>query len=169
MKFQFRIARDLLDSIHEDLSRPHPVARERVGFIGCRVGVGSTTQVVIAESYAPIDDADYLPSPTMGALMGPAAIRKALQHCYRTKSAIFHVHRHEHRGLPSFSLVDVRENAKFIPDFWKVAPARPHGAIVLSWDRARAALWDPHTGAPVPLDSITAIDFPCRRLGSTYG
>jgi hypothetical protein len=169
MKFLFRIARELLDRIHEDLSRPHPVARERVGFIACRVGAASTTQVVIAESYATVDDADYLACSTMGALMGPAAIRKALQYCYRTKSAMFHVHRHEHRGLPSFSPVDVRENAKFIPDFWKVAPDRPHGAIVLSWDRARAAVWDPHTRVPVPLGSITAIGFPCRRLGAAHG
>jgi hypothetical protein len=169
MKFQFRITQELLNRIHQDLSRPHPVAQERVGFIVCRVGAASTTQIMIAESYVPVDDADYLASRTMGALMGPAAIRKALQHCYQTKSAMFHVHRHEHRGLPSFSPVDVRENAKFIPDFWKVAPARPHGAIVLSWDRACAAVWDPNTRAPVPLTSITAIGFPCRRLGAAYG
>lgn len=169
MNIQFRIAQELLDRIHEDLSRPHPVAQERVGFIACRVGAASTTQIMIAESYAPVDDADYLPSRTMGALMGPAAIRKALQHCYRTKSAMFHVHRHEHGGLPSFSPVDVRENAKFIPDFWKVAPVRPHGAIVLSWDRAHGTVWDPNTRAPVPLDPITAIGFPCRRMGVAYG
>ena len=102
-------------------------------------------------------------------MLNAAAFRESLQYSYRNRAAMFHVHRHEHRGLPSFSPVDVRENAKFIPDFWKVAPARPHGAIVLSWNRACASVWDPYTRAPVPLGSITAIGFPCRRLGAAYG
>lgn len=169
MRYMFRIDQGLLDQIHEDLSRPHPFAAERVGFIACRIGVAPAAEVLVAQTYVPVEDADYLPSAAMGALMGPAAIRKALQHCYGTKCAMFHVHRHEHAGLPSFSPIDVRENAKFIPDFWKVAPTRPHGAIVLSWDRACAAVWPPQVRKPLTLESITAVGFPCRRLGAAHG
>src|SRR6266700_931990 len=53
MKFQFRITQELLNRIHQDLSRSHPVAQERVGFIVCMVGAASTTQIMIAESYVP--------------------------------------------------------------------------------------------------------------------
>src|SRR5262245_17150916 len=46
--------------------------------------------------------------------------------------ALLHVHTHGGRGIPGFSGVDVRENAKFVPDFLEVAPQCVHGAIVLS-------------------------------------
>lgn len=169
MTYTFRITHRLLAEIHADLSRPHPFAHERVGFIRCRIGAGDTHQVVLAESYGPIKDEDYLESDRMGALMGPAAIRKALQESYRSTAAMFHVHRHEHRGVPTFSPVDTRENAKFIPDFWKVAPMSPHGAIVLSWDRAHGMVWDLEARTPMPLRGITAVGFPLRRLGAHHG
>ena len=52
-------------------------------------------------------------------------------------------------GVPDFSGIDMRENAKFVPDFCKVAPQCLHGAIVLSDNAARGQVWldrnRPHT------------------------
>ena len=48
---------------------------------------------------------------------------------------------HEHSGRPSFSRTDLREQIKFVPDFFKVRPQLPHGAIVLSHDRAAGRVW----------------------------
>jgi hypothetical protein len=57
-----------------------------------------------------------------------------------------HVHVHEHSGRPAFSFVDRREQRQFVPDFFKVRREIPHGAIVLSHDRAIGSLWlDPDT------------------------
>lgn len=168
MKYGFRITHELLSQIHADLSRPHRFAFERVGFIRCQVGIHGDRCVVLAESYQPIEDDDYLESDTMGALMGPAAIRKALQEAYRGGFSMFHVHRHDHHGVPEFSRVDVQENAKFVPDFWKVAPTRPHGAIVLSWNAATGAAWDPVLLTPIPLSDITSIGSTLVCLGGSH-
>jgi len=37
----------------------------------------------------------------------------------------FHVHTHGRSGVPDFSGTDVRENAKFVPDFFKVLRNAP--------------------------------------------
>jgi len=65
-------------------------------------------------------------------MVGSAAISKALEIAYGSKASMFHVHLHEHLGTPRFSPTDTRESAKFVPDFFKVAPGMPHGAIVWS-------------------------------------
>lgn len=48
---------------------------------------------------------------------------------------------HEHRGRPTFSPTDRREQLNFVPDFFKVRPQMPHGAVVLSHDMANGRLW----------------------------
>jgi hypothetical protein len=51
------------------------------------------------------------------------------------------VHMHEHKGQPGFSSTDRREQLKYVPDFFKVRRQLPHGAIVLSHDRAIGRAW----------------------------
>jgi hypothetical protein len=40
-----------------------------------------------------------------------------------------------------FSGIDLREQAKFAPDFFKVCPQMPHGAIVLNAKAATGRVW----------------------------
>ena len=77
--------------------------------------------------------------------------------------ALFHVHSHGGRGFPQFSGVDIRENAKFIPDFFKVAPQMPHGAIVLSSDSARGQMWVERRRAYLPITEFTEVGMPTRH------
>lgn len=157
MKAVFRINRTLVDQIHEDLSRPHRFAHERVGFVACKTAALQDGLLVLAESYRPIHDDDYEDDRTVGAMMGPGAIRKALQFAFQNPVAMFHVHRHEHRGQPGFSRTDARESAKFVPDFWKVRPSLPHGAIVLSLDGIAGSWWDPATRQIQPIDEFAIL------------
>ena len=168
MNYQFRIAEGLLAAIHADLSRPHAHAYERVGFIHCRFGAGPHRSVILAQDYASVADADYLESEEMGAVMGPTAIRLALQAVYRHQGPVFHVHRHDHDGIPGFSRVDLRESAKFVPDFWKVAPEMPHGALVLSHDAATGRVWCPRNHEAQPLTSIVSVGTRLTRLGAAH-
>lgn len=168
MNYQFRISEALLATIHVDLSRRHAHAYERVGFIHCRFGAGLDRGVILAQNYAPVADADYLENPTMGAVMGPTAIRLALQAAYRHQGPVFHVHRHDHEGVPGFSPVDVRESAKFVPDFWKVAPTLPHGALVLSHDAATGRVWCPRSGNAQPMSAIVSIGTRLTHLGAVH-
>lgn len=165
MKTTFRITDQLMDQIHLDLSRRHRFAHERVGFICCQIGEMDNELIVLAQRYEPVADEDYLESDRVGAMMGPSAIRKALQAAYQRGYAMFHVHRHEHLGAPDFSRVDLTESAKFVPDFWKVAPRRPHGAIVLSRDAAEGLIWHASGRAPAPVENIYSIGRGIARLG----
>lgn len=160
MKAILRIEQALLDSIHADLNRQHRFANERVGFVACDIGMLEDGYLLLASSYLTVEDGDYENDPRVGAMMGPGAIRKALQFAYNHTVAMFHVHRHEHWGLPQFSPVDVRENAKFVPDFWKVRPKFPHGALVLSLDAITGSWWNPGSRQTLSIDEIAVLGRP---------
>ncbi|MEQ1597231.1 MAG: hypothetical protein ABL985_19285 [Casimicrobium sp.] len=153
----FRIEHRLLLAIHADLDRHHRFAAERVGFIACRIAKLPAGFLVLAQSYHGVSDDDYEDDPYVGAMMGAGAIRKALQFAYNHRVAMFHVHRHDHRGAPSFSRVDLRESAKFVPDFWNVQPSSPHGAIVLSHDALCGKWWNPQSRQASEIDEFAVL------------
>jgi hypothetical protein len=96
-------------------------------------------------------------------MMGPDAIRKALEWAMQAGHALFHVHTHGGRGIPGFSDVDLRENAKFIPDFFKVAPQCAHGALVLSDSAARGQVWLGRNGRPQSIGSFAEVGASVRK------
>jgi len=141
MNTRFKITAGLLSRIHEDLRHAHPFAYERVGFISAGLAASGDNLLILAQEYHPVPDNEYLKDPSVGAMLGPDAIRRALQLALTCEAAIFHVHAHGGAGIPQFSGIDVRESAKFIPDFFKVAPQYAHGALVLSTTAARGMIW----------------------------
>ena len=101
MKTVFRIPQGLLRSIHADLDRPHAFAGERVGFISCRQSVQPGGLAILAEGYHAVADQDYVDDPRFGAAVSGSGFRKMLSLAYGDPINVFHVHRHECRGLPS--------------------------------------------------------------------
>jgi hypothetical protein len=161
MKIVFRMTASLLAHVRTDLGRQHPFAAERVGFLSCRVGVLKPSGwIVLAHDFHPIADDDYLRDRSVGAMMGPAAIRKALQFAFNKEVSMFHVHMHEHRGNPWFSHIDLRENANFIPDFWHVRPHMVHGAIVLSLDSMAGQCWHPQSPERLRITNFSVVGVP---------
>jgi hypothetical protein len=161
MRVAFKITRALLGRTLDDLCRSHPFAAERVGFFSCRVGgLKPSGWVVLAHDFHPVADDDYLRDRTVGAMMGPAAIRKAMQIAFSNEVCMFHVHVHGHRGQPSFSGVDLRETAKFVPDFWHVRPHLVHGAIVLSLDSTAGLCWHPQYSKPFRFSEFSVVGAP---------
>jgi hypothetical protein len=130
-----------LRNVKDDLIRPHQFAAERVGFISIRAASTGNCLVLLAEGYHPIADDDYINDRTVGAMMGQEAIRKGLNIALLQSVGMFHVHMHDHTGRPDFSPTDLREQLKFVPDFFKVFCQLPHGAIVLSHDCAIGRVW----------------------------
>lgn len=164
-KTVLRISNQLLKNIHADLNRPHKFAAERVGFICCRPAeVGEDTTLLLAGDYQCVDDNDYINDPHVGAMINSSAIRKALQFSFNNHASMFHVHRHEHKGKPMFSQIDMREYQKFIPDFFKVQSKLSHGAIVLSHDSALGAIWYPGTTQMQAINEIWAIGTWTKKL-----
>ncbi len=158
----FKIASTLLATVQADLHRRHAFASERVGFVTAAMSWAAAGLILVAYDYHPVADEDYLDDPSVGAMMGPEAIRKALQVSMNVGCAIFHVHTHGGRGVPGFSPVDLRENDKFVPGFFKVTPQRPHGAVVLSNTAARGAVWFGKNDRPASIDRFSVAGSPLR-------
>ena len=167
MKTRFKITRALLRSIHRDLVRPHPFAYERVGFIAAGLATAGDTLLILARNYRPLMDHEYLPNTSVGAMMGPEAIRGALQWALETGGAMFHVHTHGGCGVPNFSTIDILENAKFVLDFFKVASHAAHGAIVLSNDAARGQVWCNRNESYEFIQDFVEIGAPIRKWRGT--
>lgn len=167
MRVRFKITTGLLASIRADLGRRHPFAYERVGFILAGVARTASGVLILAQEYRSVADEDYLPDTSVGAMMGPEAIRKAMEWALMKKLSIFHVHSHGGRGIPGFSAVDARESAKFVPDFLKVAPGMIHGAVVLSDDAAIGRFWVFGECGPQAVNAFVEVGMPMRKWGSS--
>lgn len=167
MKLYFKITSSLLAAIRDDLRRPHAFAHERVGFISAGLSAVKDDVLILAREYRPVADEDYLRDHSVGAMMGPHALRKALQWSLQKRAALFHVHTHGGRGLPGFSGVDVRENAKFVPDFFKVTPQCVHGAIVLSDTAAIGEVWITPKRATKFIHRFTEVGLPLHGWNAT--
>jgi len=163
MKAHFRITSDLLGHILSDLRRPHPFAGERVGFLTCRAGILVRNEfVLLGQKWHTIADEDYIRDFSVGAMIGAAAFRKILQYGYTNPVSVFHVHLHEHDGIPRFSQTDQRETAKFVPDFWNVRHGLPHGALVLSNTSVSGKCWYSAATQPIPISEFRIVGAPIK-------
>jgi len=165
MTISFHITKKTLAIIHDDLSRSHPFALERVGFITCSPKVDKENNLVLfVNAYHPVKDEHYIDDPNYGALIGADAIRMALELSYNQNASIIHIHRHEHKGRPKFSRTDNQESNKFIPSFINIKPLLPHATVVLSYDSMTGRCWLPNMEHPVPINKFI-ITKPSERLG----
>lgn len=160
MKIRFKIMQPLLAAARTDLRRPHHIAHERIGFIAAGLAAAHDELLILAREYRPVADEDYLDDPSVGAMISAAAIRKVRQWAMDSRAAIFHVHTHGGHGVPGFSHVDNRENAKFIPNFVSVAPHAVHGAIVLSDTAAFGQVWMGRAALHPFITTFTAVGAP---------
>jgi hypothetical protein len=156
----FRMTTGFAELVRHDLSRAHVHAHERVGFITAKAAVTASGLTMIAAEYHPVADEDYIRDARVGAMMSEDAVRKALQICWKSKCAMVHVHMHEHKGLPWFGRLDLKENGRFMPDFFNVQPSLPHAALVLSHDAAAGLVWPDRGLSPVRFDEVVEVGRP---------
>lgn len=157
MSHIFRMTGHFAARMRDDLLRPHTHAYERVAFISAHAADTTSGLMLLACEYHPVDDEDYVQDPTVGAMMGESAVRKAMQIAFRTKRSIVHVHLHDHRGVPGFGTLDLEENSRFMPDFFNAQPRVPHAALVLSRNAAAGRIWLSRSSAPVDFDEVIEV------------
>lgn len=133
------IEKELLLPMLSDLGRSHHFAYERVGFVYCDFNAKEKT--LTARAFVPVADEDYLRDRYVGACIGTRPIRNAICAALSGSAAVFHVHIHDHFGLPFFSRVDEKFYEELVPALRAVNPQVPHGAFVFSKDGFRARLW----------------------------
>src|ERR1017187_2564053 len=163
MNIVFKLPRTLLEHMRADLRRQHTFVAERVGFLSAGMALAGGNVLILAQSYRALEDDDYLPDSTVGAMMVPNAIRKAMQWAMTEGVGIFHTHLHGGTGLPGFSGIDLREQANFMPSFLNAASRFIHGAIVLTQDSARGQVWLSRAGTQTFINQFVEIGAPLRK------
>jgi len=132
-------------SILADLSRPHPFAGERVGFVLARLGsLAGSGNLVLLHHYHPIPDDEYVEDPSVGARIGSSAITWGMQAAYqgrKRREGVFHVHLHAHRGRTDMSAVDRRDIPEIVRGFHAVGTEAAHGILILSLNHGSAWVW----------------------------
>jgi hypothetical protein len=161
-----RIRRDHFRAILADLERPHSHAAERVGFLFCRTALDG--KISLAYDYVPVADSDYVINRSVGACIGSAAIRAAMQRTLDSQDGCFHLHSHGGRGEPWFSLTDLNTANALIPSFQSVSPSSTHGAIVLSQNSGSLLALRPDEKLLVA-GGVSIVGYPSRFRGGRDG
>jgi hypothetical protein len=60
--------------------------------------------------------------------------------------------------------MDIVQSYRFVPDFFKVQPHRPHGVIVLSHDSASGLCWLPGHHSPIRIREFEVVGRPIRSI-----
>lgn len=164
MRTHIKMTGGLHAAIMQDLTRRHPFAAERVGFVFGRLGsLGEGGQLLLLTRYHSIPDEHYVKDHTVGARIGTEALTWAMQAVYHgrpTREGIFHIHLHGHRGETGMSATDRREIPKLIPGFQSVGRDAAHGIIILSVDHGTGWVWTKGNEGPAPADCISVIGAP---------
>lgn len=119
--------------------------------------------MVLAESYDPVADDNYVKDVEVGGRINGAAIRAALQVSLTKRAGLFYVHMHEHKGSPRPSRTDIVESQKLVPDFFNATPSMPHGILILSEDSAFGLCWVGKSNVR-PFDRIEFVGSPLTLI-----
>jgi hypothetical protein len=161
MNVKVRLGRSLLEDVRADLSRPHPFAAERIGFLYGRL-VEAGGPLVLLTGYEPVDDAHYVNDPFSGARIDSRAIRGAMQGVLDRGQGAFHVHLHHRHGRPVMSLMDAEEIPGVVTGLRRAGPAHASGIILLHDVECAAWVWLPGEENAVEAESVSVVGFPFR-------
>jgi hypothetical protein len=164
MKVSLRMTRRLSESALDRLRRPHAFAAERVAFAYGRRGVTKDGEVIVISEIVDVEDGDYEDDPSVGARINSMAIHKALQRALDLKAGAFHVHIHEHRGMPWFSRLDLRELPGVVKPFGVLVPDQPFGLLLFSDDDCIGLVWHRRDKKPTALRDVAIVGTPSALL-----
>lgn len=159
-----RIPNILLDQIINDLQRPHEFAYERVGFVGSRHKVlSSSTTIVFMTEYFPVKDEQYLRDAEVGARINSSAIREGLQRVVDNRFGSFHAHYHSFsKNIPEFSVTDMEDNPEIIKSFGYADKSQTHGMIVFGKNGMNALVKLPGDAELKQATKIVGVGYPMK-------
>lgn len=138
---KIKIPKKVYQLMLNDLKKPHPFAYERVGFLYTKSKLlVNNTLLVLGVDYIPADDHDYIKDKSVGAKVNSTAIRKAMQGILDRKGGGFHVHLHEHSGVPSPSSTDKKGLKGIVESFSNISGKQANGILILSEDSFYASV-----------------------------
>ncbi|MDP3071326.1 MAG: hypothetical protein Q8N18_13635 [Opitutaceae bacterium] len=165
MKVELRIPSTIRAEALKDLARQHAFAFERVGFLAATTTLlGLDHHLVLITDYHPVPDDHYIDDPSVGACIGGAAIRAAMQRVIDEGKGQLHVHLHDHAGPTGPSFTDRKGLPPVVRSLATVGPNQASGYLLFSSDSAWAELRVPGVAAPVLATKITSVGFPLLFL-----
>lgn len=168
MNIKVRISRNLFQDVRADLSRPHPFAAERVGFLYCRlVSAGADSPLILMTGYEPVADDRYINDPLSGARIDSQAIRGAMQGVLDRGQGGFHVHMHHWPGHPVLSRMDAEEIPPVVTGLRRVGLPYAHGFVLLHQEECAAWVWLPGNDNVIKAESVSVVGFPINIFGGT--
>jgi hypothetical protein len=165
MNVEIRMPSRLRSVAMTDLSRPHPFAFERVGFFSAvtsRLGPDHVT--VLFTDYHVVPDDHYRDDGDVGASIGSDAICQALDRALSLGRGQFHVHVHNHRGIPRPSSTDREGLPPLVRSLSVADPSEASGYLIFSRDSVWAEVVLEDLGKPTEATKFTSVGFPTRRL-----
>lgn len=136
MKIKFRDG--LLNEVTNDLSRPHPFAFERVGYLLGEIRDG----ILILNEWISFDDSLYEENEDVGARVGANGMTLLMKKAFSEKKLFFHTHLHDFQDIPSFSGVDMRSLMEVTPSLFDFSGTGPHGAFLIGRESSKLIWWD---------------------------
>ena len=159
----FKITDDLLRAINEDLSRQHPFAAERIGFLTVRSARAGKATLLLATGYYSIPDDQYVDDSYSGARINSQAISGALQLSLDTGDGVFHVHAHYFgNSIPSFGRMDMRETPKIVASLQAVKPEVAHGMLLLNYEKLFGLVRLPGAETIFKIDKLIVVGYPTK-------
>lgn len=140
------------------------MATERVSFAYGRCGKLADGEVVLLAKVVDVHDDDYEDDASVGARINSTAIQKALQRALDLRAAAFHLHLHDHSGVPWFSRVDLHELPEVVRPFGVLVPEQPYGLILLSADAGVGLIWHRGEEKPTVAHEVTFVGAPLALL-----
>jgi len=163
MKIKLKIPKGLYAHMLEDLKRPHSFAFERVGFAYSTTTIVDEDTVIISlKDYQPVKDECYIETDEVGAKFNADSIRDAMQICLDKQWGGFHVHLHNHKGLPFPSKDDEQGLPSVIESLTNVAADQACGVLILSKDSFYASVVVKGTVHWVEPELISVIGYPMK-------
>ena len=147
--------------MRNSLMHPHPFAFERVGFMYAKLARSSNNMdIILGVDYEEIQDQNYIEDPTVGARINSTAIRAAMQRVLTSGEGAFHVHIHDHNGIPGLSSTDREELRPVMRSIRNAAPHSVHGLLILSRNGAYAEVLTPETTEFHQVEKVSVLGFP---------
>ncbi len=143
-----RIPNAIYQRMKGDLSRPHPYALERVGYLFTKPTTCTTLE---CSDYLPVPDSFYVDDSSVGAHLDHRAIVLAMKRADHKNEGVLHVHAHGGFGMPTFSPVDLGSHEVYLRSFRNANSHVTHGVLLLSEDSLVARVWVPNMSDPIEI------------------
>ncbi|HYX10009.1 MAG TPA: hypothetical protein VE912_25000 [Bacteroidales bacterium] len=161
LNIHIKIPRTIYNTAKSDLSRNHPYALERVGFLFGKVGkINSVSKLILINDYFPIDDTDYIEDDQVGAKINSEAIHKVMQKILDTNSGALHTHLHNFPGVPSLSKVDKQSIPPLVRSFQHIVPSQIHGIFLFHSNHHKSWIIPPGANNIKLANKITVVGYP---------